>query len=164
MLNRINNELHPILVMSHLINDVSINFLKTLFRDAGFENNEKIKILAKGRVDIQSNAFTDIRYLIKLMEYSIGNENPVPKLSHLNAVQKDFTSLRQALNYEFHNNVDANEVRVVKLGEVIIKVINSVLLTKHYSGQTEIDLIDYMKNTESLLKAFKNSLLRISKK
>ena len=39
------------------------------------------------------------------------------------------------IDADLDKNVDANEVSVVKLGEVIIKVINSALGTKHYSGQ-----------------------------
>ena len=75
----------------------------------------------------------------------------------------EFNNLRDALNYEYHNNINPNEVRVVKLGEAILKVMNTVLTSKKYSGQTKSDLKDIIKKTNSILKPFKNSLISNSK-
>ena len=174
MLNSIDNRLNPILVISNLINDLLTNFIKKLLIDAGYGSNEQVKKLDNDlsrevltwisfRGKMPANPFTDVRYLIKLIEFSIDHYSLVPKLNHLKDRKVEFNNLRDALNYEYHNNINPNEVRVVKLGEAILKVMNTVLTSKKYSGQTESDLKDFITKTNSLLKPFKNSLTRNSK-
>ena len=134
-----------------------------------FRSNEQVKKLDNHlsqeestwisfRGKMPANPFTDIRYLVKLIEYSIDHYSLVPKLNHLKDRKIEFNNLRDALNYEYHNNINPNEVRVVKLGEAILKVMNTVLNSKKHSGQTESDLKDFITKTNSLLKPFKNSL------
>ena len=174
MLNSIDNRLNPILVISNLINDLLTNFIKKLLIDAGYGSNEQVKKLDNDlsrevltwisfRGKIPANPFTDVRYLIKLIEFSIDHYSLVPKLNHLKDRKVEFNNLRDALNYEYHNNINPNEVRVVKLGEAILKVMNTVLTSKKYSGQTESDFKDFITKTNSLLKPFKNSLISNSK-
>lgn len=174
MLNSINNRLNPILVISNLVNDFLIKFLKTILRDAGYGSNEQIRKLdadlsreaftwTSFRGKMPANPFTDIRYLVKLIEFSIDHLSLVPKLKHLKGLKVEFNNLREALNYEYHNNVNPNEVRVVKLGEAVLKVMNNVIISKNYSGQTKIDLKDFITKTNSLLKPFKNFLKGDSK-
>ena len=174
MLNSIDNRLNPILVVSNLINDLLTNFIKKLLIDAGYGSNEQVKKLDNDlsreeltwisfRGKMPANPFTDVRYLIKLIEFSIDHYSLVPKLNHLKDRKVEFNNLRDALNYEYHNNINPNEVRVVKLGEAILKVMNTVLTSKKYSGQTESDLKDFITKTNSLLKPFKNSLTSNSK-
>ena len=174
MLNSIDNRLNPILVISNLINDLLTNFIKKLLIDAGYGSNEQVKKLDNDlsrevltwtsfRGKIPANPFTDVRYLIKLIEFSIDHYSLVPKLNHLKDRKVEFNNLRDALNYEYHNNINPNEVRVVKLGEAILKVMNTVLTSKKYSGQTESDFKDFITKTNSLLKPFKNSLTSNSK-
>ena len=174
MLNSIDNRLNPILVISNLINDLLTNFIKKLLIDAGYGSNEQVKKLDSDlsrealtwisfRGKMPANPFTDVRYLIKLIEFSIDHYSLVPKLNHLKDHKVEFNNLRDALNYEYHNNINPNEVRVVKLGEAILKVMYSVLTSKKYSGQTESDLKDFITKTNSLLKPFKNSLTSNSK-
>ena len=174
MLNSIDNRLNPILVISNLINDLLTNFIKKLLIDAGYGSNEQVKKLDNDlsrealtwisfRGKMPANPFTDVRYLIKLIEFSIDHYSLVPKLNHLKDRKVEFNNLRDALNYEYHNNINPNEVRVVKLGEAILKVMNTVLTSKKYSGQTESDLKDFITKTNSLLKPFKNSLTSNSK-
>ncbi len=175
LLNNINNQLNPVLVVNNFINDLLTNFIKILIKDAGYQMNEQILKLDedlsvnidewesfRGRKPV--NPLTDIRYLLKLIEFSIDNYLHVPKLNHLKGLKVEFKELREALNEEYHNNVDPNNERVIKLGQVIIKAMNSVLLTKHYSGPTKKELKASMKKTNSLLKAFKNSLSNKRKK
>ena len=174
MLNSIDNRLNPILVISNLINDLLTNFIKKLLIDAGYGSNEQVKKLDNDlsrevltwisfRGKMPANPFTDVRYLIKLIEFSIDHSSLVPKLNHLKDRKVEFNNLRDALNYEYHNNINPNEVRVVKLGEAILKVMNTVLTSKKYSGQTESDFKDFITKTNSLLKPFKNSLTSNSK-
>ena len=170
MLNNINNQLNPILVVSNLENDL-LNLLKIILQDAGYETHEKINELDE-KLSIETrtwesfrgkkepNPFTDARYLVKLIEFSIDNVNHVPKLSHFKNLNNEFSDLRDVLNKEHHTSINPNHVRVVKLGSVIIKVIQSILKTKHYSGETKDYIKDFYKKTDSLVKPFKNFLAK----
>ncbi|MAB95805.1 MAG: hypothetical protein CL496_01090 [Actinobacteria bacterium] len=170
MLNNINNQLSPILVVSNLENDL-LNLLKIVLKDAGYETHEKINELDE-KLSIETrtwegfrgkkepNPFTDARYLIKLIEFSINNENHVPKLSHFKNLKNEFNDLRDVLNKEHHTSINPNHVRVVELGTVIIKVIKSILKTKHYSGETKDYIKEYSKKANSLVKPFKKSLAK----
>jgi len=170
MLNNLNNQLNPIIVVSNLENDL-LNLLKKLLKDAGYESHEKINELDE-KLSIETrtwenfrgkkepNPFTDARYLVKLIEFSIDNVNHVPKLSHFKNIKNEFSELRDVLNKEHHTSINPNHVRVVKLGSVIIKVIKSILKTKYYSGETEDYIKDYSKKANSLVKPFKKSLAK----
>ena len=41
----------------------------------------------------EPNPFTDARYLVKLIEFSIDNVNHVPKLSHFKNIKNEFSKL-----------------------------------------------------------------------
>jgi len=167
MLNNINNQLNPILVVSNLENDL-LNLLKILLKDAGYETHEKINELDE-KLSIETrtwesfrgkkepNPSTDARYLVKLIEFSIDNINHVPKLSHFKNLKNEFYDLRDVLNKEHHTSINPNHVRVVKLGSVIIRIIKSILKTKHFSGETKDYIKDFQKKANSLVKPFKNS-------
>lgn len=167
MLNNINNQLNPILVVSNLENDL-LNLLKILLKDAGYETHEKINELDE-KLSIETrtwesfrgkkepNPSTDARYLVKLIEFSIDNINHVPKLSHFKNLKNEFYDLRDVLNKEHHTSINPNHVRVVKLGSVIIRIIKSILKTNHFSGETKDYIKDFHKKANSLVKPFKNS-------
>ena len=167
MLNNINNQLNPILVVSNLENDL-LNLLKILLKDAGYETHEKINELDE-KLSIETskwgsvrgkkvpNPSTDARYLVKLIQFSIDNINHVPKLSHFKNLKNEFYDLRDVLNKEHHTSINPNHVRVVKLGSVIIRIIKSILKTKHFSGETKDYIKDFYKKANSLVKPFKNS-------
>ena len=59
MLNNINNQLDPILVVSNLENDL-LNLLKILLKDAGYETHEKINELDE-KLSIETRTWESFR-------------------------------------------------------------------------------------------------------
>ena len=163
------DNLHPNLIFMNLKDSILLQTLRTILKQSGFDSDSKLLNLDK-ELYIRTfywkqhyqgkptKPYSDIRYMIKLLEFSKNYLSYVPTFQYLKQEQIDsLKDLRKKLNSFAHISKPLFlKEDILGLGDLILTFHKSFLGTDYFKGNSKEELLTYQNECKQLLNRVKD--------
>ena len=161
--------LHPNLIFMSLKDSILLKTMRTILKQSGFDSDFKLLNLdeelytktwewKKIRGARPTKPYSDIRYMIKLLEFSKSSLSYAPTFQYLKQDQRDsLTKLRKKLNSFAHISKPLfSKEDILEIGDEILSLHKSFLATNYFIGDSKEALLTYQNEAKQLLNLVKD--------
>ncbi len=161
--------LHPNLIFMSLKDSILLQTMRTILKQSGFDSDSKLLNLDEElytrtwnwkqiRGTRPSKPYSDIRYMIKLLEFSKLYLSYVPTFQYLKQEQRDpLTKVKKKLNSFAHISKELfSKEDILGLGDLILTLHESFLATDYFKGNSKEELLTYQNECKQLLNRVKD--------
>ena len=166
--------LHPNLIFMSLKDSILLQTMRTILKQSGFDSDSKLLNLDEElytrtwnwkqiRGTRPSKPYSDIRYMIKLLEFSKLYLSYVPTFQYLKQEQRDpLTKVKKKLNSFAHISKPLfSKEDILGLGDSILTLHKSFLASDYFKGNSKEELLTYQNECKQLLNRVKDWVNKI---
>ena len=158
------NTLHPNLVFMNLRDNILLQSLRVIHRSSGYGSDVKLleldELLFKNTIDWRhlrgskpKMPFSDLRYMIKVLEYSNKFLHYEKRFNYIKQQQRNYLiKLKKRLNFYAHQSIPIYTKNDIKdLGGSILSFLNSFLASGYFTGDVKNELLIYQSEVKNIL-------------